>query len=53
MNKPIKVVKSKSEIRRFFTNKIVNSEKVLIGGKTMYMTINKIDDSGKLCYWSC
>tara|TARA_B100001059_G_scaffold89869_1_gene88439 strand:- start:108 stop:977 length:870 start_codon:yes stop_codon:yes gene_type:complete len=47
MDKPVKVLKSKSEIRRLFTNKIVNSEKVLIDGKTMYMTVNKIDDSGK------
>ncbi len=47
MNKPVKVLKSKNEIRRFFNNKIVNSEKVVIGGKTMYMTVNKIDDSGK------
>ena len=47
MDKPVKVLKSKSEIRRFFNNKIVNSEKVLIDGKRMYMTVNKIDDSGK------
>ena len=47
MDKPVKVLKSKSEIRRFFNTKIVNSEKVLIDGKTMYMTVNKIDDSGK------
>jgi hypothetical protein len=47
MDKPVKVLKSKSEIRRFFNNKIVNSEKVVIDGKTMYMTVNKIDDSGK------
>ena len=47
MNKPVKVLKSKNEIRRFFNNKILNSEKVVIGGKTMYMTVNKIDDSGK------
>ena len=47
MDKPVKVLKSKYEIRRFFNNKIVNSEKVVIGGKTMYMTVNKIDDSGK------
>ena len=47
MDKPVKVLKSKSEIRRFFNNKILNSEKVVIGGKTMYMTVNKIDDSGK------
>ena len=44
MDKPVKVLKSKSEIRRFFNNKIINSEKVLINGKTMYMTINKIND---------
>ena len=47
MDKPVKEIKSKSEIRRFFNNKIVNSEKVVIDGKTMYMTVNKIDDSGK------
>ena len=47
MDKPVKEIKSKSEIRRFFNNKIVNSEKVVIGGKTMYMTVNKIDESGK------
>ena len=47
MDKPVKEIKSKSEIRRFFNNKILNSEKVVIGGKTMYMTVNKIDDSGK------
>ena len=47
MDKPVKVLKSKNEIRRFFNNKIVNSEKVLIDGKRMYMTVNKIDDSGK------
>ena len=47
MDKPVKVLKSKSEIRKFFNNKIINSEKVLIDGKTMYMTVNKIDDSGK------
>jgi len=47
MDKPLKVLKSKSEIRRFFNKKIINSEKVLIDGKTMYMTVNKIDDSGK------
>ena len=41
LKKPVKVLKSNSEIRRFFNDKIVNSEKVLIGGKTMYMTINK------------
>ena len=46
-NKPIKTVKSESEIRRFFNTKIVNSEKVVIGGKTMYMTVNKLDDLGK------
>ena len=46
MDKPVKVLKSKSEIRRFFNKKIVNSEKVLIDGKTMYMTVNKIDDLG-------
>ena len=27
MDKPVKEIKSKSEIRRFFNNKIVNSEK--------------------------
>ena len=47
MDKPVKVLKSKSEIRRFFNNKIINSEKVLIDGKTMYMTVNKIDNLGK------
>ena len=47
MDKPLNVLKSKSEIRRFFNKKIINSEKVLIDGKTMYMTVNKIDDSGK------
>ena len=47
MDKPVKEIKSKSEIRRFFNNKIINSEKVVIDGKTMYMTVNKIDDSGK------
>ena len=47
MDKPVKVLKSKSEIRRFFNNKIVNSEKVLIDGKRMYMTVNKINDLGK------
>ena len=47
MDKPVKVLKSKSEIRKFFIKKIINSEKVLIDGKTMYMTVNKIDDSGK------
>ena len=47
MDKPVKVLKSKNEIRRFFNNKIVNSEKVLIDGKIMYMTVNKIDNSGK------
>lgn len=47
MDKPVKEIKSKSEIRRFFNNKIVNSENVVIGGKTMYMTVNKIDDSCK------
>ena len=46
-NTPIKVVKTKTEIRRFFNSQIVNSERVAIGGKTMYMTINKIDDLGK------
>ena len=45
--KPIKTVKSESEIRRFFNTKIVNSEKVVVGGKTLYMTVNKIDDLGK------
>jgi len=39
MDKPVKEIKSKSEIRRFFNNKIVNSEKVVIDGKTMYMTV--------------
>ena len=47
MDKPEKEVKSKGEIRRFFNTKVVKSEKVVIGGKTMYMTIDKIDDSGK------
>jgi hypothetical protein len=47
MDKPVKEIKSKSEIRRFFNTKIVKSEKVLIDGKTMYMTIDKNDDSGK------
>jgi hypothetical protein len=47
MDKPVKVLKSKNEIRRFFNNKIVNSEKVLIDGKTMYMTLNKVNDLGK------
>ena len=47
MDKSVKVLKSKSEIRRFFNNKIVNSEKVLIDCKTMYMAVNKIDGSGK------
>ncbi len=47
MDKPVKEVKSKSEIRKFFNTKVVKSEKVVIGGKTMYMTIDKIDDSGK------
>ena len=46
-NTPIKVVKTKTEIRRFFNSQIVNSERVVMGGKTMYMTINKIDDLGK------
>lgn len=47
MDKPVKVLKSKNEIRRFFNTKIVNSEKVLIDGKTMYMTVNKVNDLGK------
>ena len=47
MDKPVKVLKSKSEIRKFFIKKIINSEKVLIDGKTMYMTISKTDNSGK------
>ena len=47
MDKPVKEVKSKGEIRKFFNTKVVKSEKVVIGGKTMYMTIDKIDDSGK------
>lgn len=47
MDKPVKVLKSKSEIRKFFIKKIINSEKVLIDGKTMYMTISKTNNSGK------
>ena len=47
MDKPEKEVKSKGEIIRLFNTKVVKSEKVVSGGKTMYMTIDKIDDSGK------
>ena len=46
-NKPIRTIKTESEIRRFFKTQIVNSERVVLGGETLYMTTNKIDDLGK------
>ena len=42
--KPIKTIKNGDEVRRFFTEKVGRSEKIVMGGKTLWMTINHVDD---------
>ena len=42
--KPIKTIKNGEEVRRFFTEKVGRSEKIVMGGKTLWMTINHVDD---------
>jgi len=46
-NKLIKTIKGNDEIRKFYQFPLRGSEKVEMGGKSYYMTIQKLDEYGK------